>query len=117
MCTGCAEAQRRILQYGRNELVDKVVPKWVKFLKCFTGPMPYSIWAAIVIEAIVQDWPNFCVLLVLQMVNGCLSFNEANRAGNAIAALKASLKPEAVVKRNGRSKGGAFGGRPTPTGL
>jgi len=41
------------------------------------------------------------VLLALQFINGTLSFYEANKAGNAVAALKASLKPVAVVKRDG----------------
>ena len=40
-------------------------------------------------------------MLILQLVNGFIAFNEATKAGDAIAALKASLKPEAQVKRNG----------------
>mmetsp|Transcript_13677 Transcript_13677/g.39864 ORF Transcript_13677/g.39864 Transcript_13677/m.39864 type:complete len:972 (+) Transcript_13677:216-3131(+) len=94
-------AQQRLDRFGRNELTEKVIPKWQKFIKCFRGPMPYMIWVAIIIEGIIQDWPNFVVLFILQMVNGCLAFNEANKAGNAISALKASLKPEAQVKRSG----------------
>ena len=56
---------------------------------------------AIIIEGIIQDWLNFVVLLLLQLVNGFIAFNEATKAGDAIAALKASLKPEAQAKRNG----------------
>jgi H+-transporting ATPase len=50
---------------------------------------------AIIIEGIIQDWLNFVVLLLLQLVNGVIAFNEATKAGDAVAALKASLKPEA----------------------
>jgi hypothetical protein len=39
--------------------------------------------------------------MVLQVVNGVIAFNEATKAGDAIAALKASLKATAQVKRNG----------------
>jgi len=56
---------------------------------------------AIIIEGIIQDWLNFVVLLLLQLVNGFIAFHEATKAGDAIAALKASLKPEAQAKRNG----------------
>jgi H+-transporting ATPase len=96
-----AEVTGRLERFGRNELVSKITPKWKIFVSKFRGPMPYMIWIAIIIEAIILDWLNFGVLLLLQMVNGCLAFNEATKAGDAIAALKASLKPEAQVKRNG----------------
>ena len=40
--------------------------------------------------------------MLFRSINGTLSFYEANKAGNAVAALKASLKPNAVVKRDGK---------------
>ena len=39
--------------------------------------------------------------MLLQIVNGVIAFNEATKAGDAIAALKASLKATAQVKRDG----------------
>jgi len=65
------------------------------------------IWCAIVVELALSivyrhNWPDFAVLMGLQFINGTLSFYEANKAGNAVAALKASLKPNAVVKRDGK---------------
>jgi H+-transporting ATPase len=66
--------------------------------------MPCMIWAAILIEAYIADWPNFWVLLFLQILNGSVGFYEDSKAGDAVAALKASLKPEAQVKRDGRWK-------------
>jgi len=97
----CAEHAERLSRFGRNELISERTPKWKIFLSKFWGPMPIMIWIAIIIEGIIEDWLNFCVLLLLQMVNGCIAFNEATKAGDAIAALKSSLKPEAQVKRNG----------------
>eukprot|EP00977_Amphora_coffeiformis_P013850 scaffold3763_cov165-Amphora_coffeaeformis.AAC.1 len=40
------------------------------------------------------------VLLFIQFSNASISFYESNKAGNAIAALKSSLKPTATVKRD-----------------
>lgn len=47
-------------------------------------------------------WPDFGVLMALQFGNCTLSFYEANKAGNAVAALKKSLKPSALAKRDGK---------------
>lgn len=44
---------------------------------------------------------NFWVLLSLQLINGLVGFHEDSKAGDAVAALKASLKPKAMVKRDG----------------
>jgi len=96
------EAQRRLQEFGRNELEEKTKSKWVILRHHFTGPMPIMIWAAILIEAIITDWANMGVLLFLQMVNGLVGFHEDCKAGDAVAALKASLKPEATVKRDGK---------------
>ena len=67
----------------------------------FWGPMPIMIWIAIIVEAIQQDWVDFFVLLGLQMLNGCVSYIEEKNAGDAIAALKANLAPQSVVRRGG----------------
>ena len=95
------EATARLREFGPNELEEKVVPKWKKFVAQFTGPMPCMIWTAIFIEGLIDDWPNVFVLLLLQIVNGTVGFYEDSKAGDAVAALKASLKPQAQVKRDG----------------
>jgi H+-transporting ATPase len=73
----------------------------------FYQPMPCVIWVAIVVELALavkygESWADFAVLMALQFINASVSFYEANKAGNAVAALKASLKPNAVVKRDGK---------------
>jgi H+-transporting ATPase len=60
------------------------------------------IWIAIIIEAIELNWLDFSVLMVLQILNGTVGFVEDMKAGDAVAALKNSLKPEAHVKRDGK---------------
>ena len=42
------------------------------------------------------------ILLIIQFANASIAFYEINKAGDAVAALKASLKPEATVKRDGK---------------
>ena len=100
------EAQRLLLVHGRNELADKTKPWYRLYAEQFVEPMPLVIWVAIVIELALaasygEAWPDFAVLCALQFGNCTLSFYEANKAGNAVAALKASLKPQALAKRDG----------------
>ena len=98
------EAAMRLKMYGRNELPDMSVSKWEMFLSHFTGIMPGMIIAAICIEGLLKEWPDFYTLLTLLFLNGAVGFYEDLRSGDAVAALKASLKPVAVVKREGKWK-------------
>jgi magnesium-transporting ATPase (P-type) len=97
-----AEAERLLEIHGRNELPEKSDPKWLIFLRQFWAPMPIMIWIAIIIEAGIQNFIDMGILLVIQFTNATISFYETNKAGNAIAALKNSLKPQATVKRDGK---------------
>ena len=96
-----AEAEIRLKQFGLNELPDNATPWYVIFLSHFTGLMPGMIVLACLIEYLLKEWPDFYTLMTLLFLNGFVGFWEDMRAGDAVAALKASLKPEASVKRNG----------------
>lgn len=67
-----------------------------------TGPMPIMIWLAIIIEFAIQNWLDGGILLFIQFANATLGWYESVKAADAVAALKASLKPQATVKRDGR---------------
>uniref|UniRef100_K3WH59 Cation-transporting P-type ATPase N-terminal domain-containing protein n=1 Tax=Globisporangium ultimum (strain ATCC 200006 / CBS 805.95 / DAOM BR144) TaxID=431595 RepID=K3WH59_GLOUD len=95
------EAARRLKVFGPNELATKEKSPWVKLAEQFWGPMPIMIWLAIFVELLTKDMPDFFVLLFLQILNGTVGWYEELKAGNAVAALKASLKPEALVIRDG----------------
>merc|ERR1719181_2044796 len=99
-----AEAERRLRIFGKNELEEKVDHPLLKLAKGFTGPMPMMIWFAIILEAVTGDWSDFFVLLTLQILNATIGWYEDMKAGNAVAALKASLRPSANVKRGGKYK-------------
>jgi len=96
------DAEKLLAKYGRNELPEKYTPKWLLFLSQFWAPMPIMIWLAIIIEAGIQNFLDMGILLLIQFTNASISFYETNKAGNAVAALKSSLKPTATVKRDGK---------------
>ena len=41
-----AESEVLLEKFGKNELPEKVVPKWYIFLSLFWQPMPIMIWIA-----------------------------------------------------------------------
>jgi H+-transporting ATPase len=97
-----SEAQKRLAQYGPNEIEEKKInPLW-KLLSYFWGPIPWMIEAAVILSGIVRHWPDFFIILVLLVANALVGFWEERQAGNAIAALKAKLAIKARVKRDGK---------------
>ncbi len=97
-----AEAQRRLAQYGPNEIEEKKTNEILKFLSYFWGPIPWMIEAAVILSAAARHWPDFAIILLLLLANAVVGFWEEHQAGNAIAALKARLAIKARVKRDGK---------------
>ncbi|MGB8410028.1 MAG: HAD-IC family P-type ATPase, partial [Gallionella sp.] len=97
-----AEAAKRLNQYGPNEIEEKEVNAFLKFLGYFWGPIPWMIEAAVILSAVDRHWPDFFIILVLLVANAVVGFWEEHQAGNAIAALKAKLAIRAQVKRDGK---------------
>ena len=97
-----AEAQKRLAQYGPNEIEEKKTNELLKFLSYFWGPIPWMIEVAVVLSGVVRHWPDFFIILVLLLANATVGFWEEHQAGNAIEALKARLAIKARVKRDGK---------------
>jgi len=95
-----SDAQQRLAKYGYNELPEKTVNSFFKFLSYFWGPIPWMIEAAAILSAFVQDWTDFVIIVVLLVANACVGFWEEYQAGNAVAALKATLALHARVRRD-----------------
>jgi H+-transporting ATPase len=97
-----AEAQKRLAQYGPNEIEEEKTNLLLKFLSYFWGPIPWMIEVAVILSAVARHWPDFGIILVLLLANSVVGFWEEHQAGNAIAALKAKLAIKARVKRDGK---------------
>jgi H+-transporting ATPase len=96
-----SEAQARVGQFGFNELPEEKVNPLLKFLSYFWGPIPWMIEVAAVLSAVVRRWEDLGIILALLLMNAGVGFWEEFQAGNAIAALKATLALQARVRRDG----------------
>mmetsp|Transcript_21772 Transcript_21772/g.22519 ORF Transcript_21772/g.22519 Transcript_21772/m.22519 type:complete len:1017 (-) Transcript_21772:196-3246(-) len=99
-----AEAEAQLKIFGLNELPEKKVPLWYIFCSQLWQPMALMIWAAAIIEAALANYPDMAILFFILFANASIAFYEITKSGNAVAALRASLKPVATVKRNGTWK-------------
>ena len=97
-----AEAEKRLTQYGPNEIAEKKTNPLLKFLRYFWGPIPWMIEIAVILSGVLRHWPDLFIILLLLVANSVIGFWEERQAGNAIAALKAKLAINARVKRDGK---------------
>ena len=95
------EANDRLQKCGFNELPEEKVSPIRKFLSYFWGPIPWMIEVAAILSAIVHHWEDFVIILALLLMNAGVGFWEEFQAGNAVAALKATLALQARVRRDG----------------
>jgi H+-transporting ATPase len=97
-----SEAEKRLQQYGPNEIQEKKANPLLKFLSYFWGPIPWMIEAAVIMSAVIQRWPDFGIIFTLLMVNAIVGFWQEHKAGNAIELLKQRLAIKARVLRDGK---------------
>ena len=62
------------------------------FIEQLWQPMPIMIWMAAIVEAGIQNYADMAILLFIQFANASIGFYEITKAGDAVAALKASLQ-------------------------
>lgn len=97
-----SEAEKRLQQYGPNEIPEKKANPLIKFLTYFWGPIPWMIEVAVIMSAIIQHWPDFGIIFTLLMLNAVVGFWQEHKAGNAIELLKQRLALKARILRDGK---------------
>ncbi|HEX3014044.1 MAG TPA: plasma-membrane proton-efflux P-type ATPase, partial [Methanobacterium sp.] len=97
-----SEAQKRLQEYGSNEISEKKVNPLVKFIKYFWGPMPWLIEVAIILSAAIQHWADLGIISALLILNAVVGFWQEYKASNAIELLKEKLALKARVLRDGK---------------
>lgn len=104
-----AEAQRRLVQHGRNELAgDPPVPSWRRLLAQFSDMLVILLIGAGMVSAalwIVQPDSTLpyeaMAILAIVILNAILSHLQQSRAEQAVEALRRMTAAEAGVIRDG----------------
>jgi len=97
-----SEVEKRRSDYGFNELPEKKVHPFLKFLGYFWGPIPWMIEIAAVLSAVIKHWEDLIIISILLLVNAIVGFWQENKADNAIEMLKKKLALKARVIRDGK---------------
>lgn len=97
-----AEAEKRLAQYGPNELIDRGLKSpWKILLEQFTEIMVIILLISAVISVVLHEVTDAIVILIIVVLNALLGFTQEYRAERAMAALKKMAAPRVKVRRDG----------------
>ena len=84
-----AEAERRLAEYGLNELVERGVKSpWRILWEQLTAVMVVILIVSAVISAFLGDYKDAVAIMAIVVLNAILGFTQEYRAEKAMAALK-----------------------------
>lgn len=100
-----AEAERRLAQYGRNELTPpRPRSAFSRFLAQFADFLILVLIGAAIVAGLVGELLDTVVIVAIVLLNAIIGFVQETRAARALAALRAMAAPTATVLRGGTSR-------------
>lgn len=98
------DATQRLQRYGPNQLNQaKKRSPILRFLDQMRDPMVLVLLAAAVLSWVSSggtDWVDSSIILIIVVVNACISISQESNAERALAALQQMSAPQARVIRN-----------------
>ncbi|MFP4609336.1 MAG: cation-translocating P-type ATPase, partial [Candidatus Aenigmatarchaeota archaeon] len=99
------EAERRLEEYGKNELEEgEVISPLEIFLEQFKDLLIWILIAAAFISLLIGHAIDAYLILTIVIANGVFGFLQDWKAERSIQALKEMATPEAVVKIDGKKR-------------
>ena len=96
------EAQRRLNEYGPNELIDKGVKNPLLILwDQISGVMVIMLIIAAVISLLLHEITDAITIGIIVILNAALGFIQEYRAEQAMASLKKMAVPHVRIRRSG----------------
>jgi len=95
------EVNKKIAEFGYNEVPEKKKSALVSFLKRFWGLTAWMLELTIVISYVLGRFLDLAVIAALLFINAILGFVQEQQAERAVEALKKKLSVNARVLRDG----------------
>ncbi|MGB9679064.1 MAG: plasma-membrane proton-efflux P-type ATPase [Thermoanaerobacteraceae bacterium] len=96
------EVEKRIKEYGYNEVPDKKENPYIKFFKKFWGLTAWMLEAVIILSYILHKYLDMYIIAALLIFNAIIGFFQEERASEAVEALKQKLRINARTLRDGK---------------
>jgi len=97
-----SEVEKRVKEYGYNEVPEKKANPYLSFGKKFWGLTAWMLEAVIVLSVILNKMLDMYVIVALLLLNAVLGFFQEQRASKAVGALKQQLRVNARTLRDGK---------------
>ncbi|TVP49205.1 MAG: HAD family hydrolase [Gemmatimonadales bacterium] len=100
-----AEAAKRLESHGPNQLPEEAPEHpLLRFLKQFRNVLIYILLGAMVFTAVLGEWLDSGVILLVVVVNALVGFIQEGKAAEAMEGIRGLLSPTARVLRGGKVK-------------
>lgn len=98
-------AQERLQQYGANVLKPRRHDTPLRmFLSQFTNPLVLILIFAAVVSAIVHEWVDTAIVLIIVTASAMLSFTQEYSANHAVEKLRSQVTLKTTVSREGKKQ-------------
>jgi len=96
------EADRRLTQFGRNEISRTAQSSWVgELVRQFVHPLALLLWVAAALSAASSNATLAIAIIAVIVLNAALAYAQELQAERATEALRELLPPQARVRRDG----------------
>lgn len=97
-----ADAAARLARDGRNELTEAPQPSTLRrLLSQYADVLIYVLVVAAALKALMRDWVDVTVIVVVIVATGLIGFVQEGRAASALAGLRSMQSLRAQVRRSG----------------